>query len=59
MNALDFSVFAFLVRVVDKNVNIYPDGAGPGMDELERLARKSYDPEIYDGAHVYLQDAGR
>ncbi|RDL36985.1 putative glutamyl-tRNA(Gln) amidotransferase subunit A [Venustampulla echinocandica] len=58
VNLLDYSAAILPVTNVDKTVDTIDEGYVP-MSELDEKVYKSYDPEIYDGAHVALQVVGR
>ncbi|RDI80374.1 hypothetical protein Vi05172_g9557 [Venturia inaequalis] len=58
VNLLDYTSVAFPVTQVDGGV----DGVEPGyvpLNDDDRICYESYDPQIYDGAHVALQIVGR
>ncbi|KAK3673927.1 hypothetical protein LTR78_006129 [Recurvomyces mirabilis] len=58
VNTLDYTSVVVPVTTVDKNVDKKIEGF-KAIDELDQDTQDSYDPEIYDGAHVSLQIVGR
>ncbi|KAF4614351.1 hypothetical protein G7Y89_g15387 [Cudoniella acicularis] len=58
VNLLDYAAATLPVTTVDKAVDKVDEGYVPlnGQDEKVHL---SYDPEVYDGAHVAVQIVGR
>ncbi|KAF2870376.1 amidase signature domain-containing protein [Massariosphaeria phaeospora] len=58
VNFLDYTSVVVPVTNVDKSVDKVDEGYQP-IDETDKLVQESYDPEIYDGAHVSLQLVGR
>ncbi|KAL8763517.1 MAG: hypothetical protein Q9184_000729 [Pyrenodesmia sp. 2 TL-2023] len=58
VNALDYTACAFPVTTVDKNVDTVDSSFKP-MSEIDKKVAETYDPDIYDGAHVSLQLIGR
>ncbi|KAF1972622.1 amidase [Bimuria novae-zelandiae CBS 107.79] len=58
VNALDYTSVVVPVTEVDKKIDVVDKDYQP-MDERDRTCFESYDPEIYDGAHVSLQLVGR
>ncbi|OCL03701.1 amidase [Glonium stellatum] len=58
VNLLDYTSVVVPVTVVDKEVDQADVGYEP-LDEIDKAVYESYDPEIYDGAHVSVQLVGR
>ncbi|TID20558.1 putative glutamyl-tRNA(Gln) amidotransferase subunit A [Venturia nashicola] len=58
VNLLDYSSVVFPVTSVDKELDKVDEGYKPLNDE-DKICYESYDPAIYDGAHVALQVVGR
>ena len=61
VNGLDLTSCVVPVLLCDKNVDKVDEGYGEkeGVDEVDKKAWESYDPEIYDGAWVSVQVIGR
>ncbi|KAF1984926.1 putative general amidase GmdA [Aulographum hederae CBS 113979] len=57
-NFLDYTGVVVPVTTVDKGVDAVDAGFQP-IDEADRECQATYDPEIFDGAHVSLQLVGR
>ncbi|WPG98228.1 Hypothetical protein R9X50_00101600 [Acrodontium crateriforme] len=57
-NMLDYSSVVVPVTTVDKNVDKRIENFTP-IDAADQEVQNTYDPEIYDGAHVSLQLIGR
>lgn len=58
VNLLDYTSVVIPVTNVDKNVDKkYTDFKA--IDETDQKTQDTYDPEIYDGAHVSIQLVGR
>ncbi|KAI4255209.1 MAG: hypothetical protein LQ352_002690 [Teloschistes flavicans] len=58
LNLLDYTACAFPVTLVDKNIDVVDNDFEP-QSETDKKTQATYDPEIYDGAHVGLQLVGR
>jgi amidase len=58
VNALDLTSVVVPVTQVDKEVDKVEEGYKP-VDETDKEVWESYDPKIYQGAHVSLQVVGR
>ncbi|KAF2117414.1 amidase signature domain-containing protein [Lophiotrema nucula] len=58
VNVLDYTSVVVPVTNVDKSVDKADEGYTP-LDDRDKEIYESYDPEIYDGAHVSLQLVGR
>ncbi|PBP27707.1 amidase [Diplocarpon rosae] len=58
VNLLDYSAAVLPVTLVDKSVDVVDDGYKP-LNGTDEKVWESYDPEIYDGAHVSVQIVGR
>ncbi|KAF2657724.1 amidase [Lophiostoma macrostomum CBS 122681] len=58
VNVLDYTSVVVPVTNVDKEVDLVDKDYVP-IDEGDKKVYDSYDPEIYDGAHVSLQLVGR
>ncbi|GAB7349320.1 hypothetical protein MBLNU459_g8457t1 [Dothideomycetes sp. NU459] len=58
VNVLDYTSVVIPVTKVDKNVDRVKSDFSP-VDEADRITQETYDPEIYDGAHVSVQLVGR
>ncbi|KAF2009501.1 amidase [Aaosphaeria arxii CBS 175.79] len=58
VNVLDYTAVAFPVTNVDKAVDKVEEGYKP-ISDSDKGTYESYDPDIYDGAHVSLQLIGR
>ncbi|OCK72930.1 putative general amidase GmdA [Lepidopterella palustris CBS 459.81] len=58
VNLLDYTAVVVPVTTVDKKIDVADVEYTP-RNEPDRAVYKSYDPEIYDGAHVALQLVGR
>jgi amidase len=58
VNALDYTSVVVPVTECDKNVDEEEKDYKP-MNEKDREAWESYDPDVYDGAHVSVQVVGR
>ncbi|KAK4540735.1 hypothetical protein LTR36_008950 [Oleoguttula mirabilis] len=62
VNVLDYSAVVVPVTRVDKGVDKkrrVGEGFFEAVGEVDRVTQESYDPEIYDGAHVSVQLVGR
>ncbi|KAK5127721.1 hypothetical protein LTR08_004313 [Meristemomyces frigidus] len=58
VNVLDYTSVVVPVTRVDKSVDVRVEGF-EGVNEVDRETMGTYDPEIYDGAHVSVQLVGR
>ncbi|ORY10927.1 amidase signature domain-containing protein [Clohesyomyces aquaticus] len=58
VNVLDYTSVVVPVTMVDKWVDRRDEGYRP-IDDTDKKVYESYDPEIYDGAHVSVQLVGR
>lgn len=58
VNLLDYSAAVFPVTTVDKSIDKVDEGYVP-INAQDKAVFESYDPEIFDGAHVSLQLVGR
>lgn len=58
INVLDYTTVVVPVTQVDKSVD-KPYSDFKPVDETDKITQESYDPEIYDGAHVSVQLVGR
>ncbi|KAF2429318.1 amidase [Tothia fuscella] len=58
VNLLDYTSVVVPVTNVDKSVDKVDDMYVP-LDGLDKEVQASYDPELYDGAHVSVQLVGR
>ncbi|KAI4129007.1 MAG: hypothetical protein LQ338_002474 [Usnochroma carphineum] len=58
VNALDYTACTLPVTTVDQHIDTVDPSFKP-VGELDRKVAESYDPEIYDGAHVGVQLIGR
>ncbi|KAJ9626890.1 hypothetical protein H2203_003346 [Taxawa tesnikishii (nom. ined.)] len=58
VNVLDYTSTVVPVTNVDKNVD-KADADFKPIDDTDKQTQESYDPEIYDGAHVSVQLVGR
>ncbi|KAK3711437.1 hypothetical protein LTR37_009616 [Vermiconidia calcicola] len=58
VNMLDYTSVVVPVTLVDKNVDKKMENFTP-IDETDQKTQDTYDPEIYDGAHVSIQVVGR
>ncbi|KAL1610211.1 hypothetical protein SLS60_001876 [Paraconiothyrium brasiliense] len=58
VNALDYTSVVVPVTEVDKEIDVVDVGYKP-LDERDKKSYESYDPSIYDGAHVGVQLVGR
>ncbi|PQE33815.1 general amidase protein [Rutstroemia sp. NJR-2017a WRK4] len=58
VNLLDYTASILPVTTVDKNIDLFDHNYKP-LNPADEQLWKSYDPEIYDGAHVGLQIVGR
>ncbi|KAI9743014.1 MAG: Acetamidase [Claussenomyces sp. TS43310] len=58
-NALDYTASVFPVTTVDKSIDVADATSYTPLNEMDAKVSKSYDPDIYDGAHVALQLIGR
>ncbi|PSS22276.1 hypothetical protein M430DRAFT_274638 [Amorphotheca resinae ATCC 22711] len=58
VNLLDYSAAILPVTQVDKSIDVIDKEYKP-MNEHDEKVYSSYDPEIYDGAHVSIQVVGR
>ncbi|KAF2472463.1 amidase [Lindgomyces ingoldianus] len=58
VNFLDYTSVVVPVTNVDKMIDGVDDGYQP-VDEIDKGVYESYDPAIYDGAHVGVQLVGR
>lgn len=58
VNLLDYTGVTIPVTQVDKNVDKKIENFQP-VSEVDQKTQDTYDPEIYDGAHVSIQLVGR
>ncbi|KAK5113263.1 hypothetical protein LTR62_003600 [Meristemomyces frigidus] len=58
VNVLDYTSVVVPVTTVDKNIDKKIEDF-KAIDETDQKTQDTYDPEIYDGAHVSLQLVGR
>ncbi|KAF2194009.1 amidase [Zopfia rhizophila CBS 207.26] len=58
VNVLDYTSVVVPVTNVDKGVDKVDVGYAP-IDDVDKRVYESYDPEIYNGAHVSIQLVGR
>ncbi|OAF99867.1 amidase [Paraphaeosphaeria sporulosa] len=58
VNALDYTSVVVPVTEVKRDVDVVDANYVP-LGERDRKSHESYDPEIYDGAHVSVQLVGR
>ncbi|KAK0512126.1 hypothetical protein JMJ35_005254 [Cladonia borealis] len=58
INLMDYSVAVIPVTKADKSIDLFDNDYTP-LNEKDKRNRKSYDPEIYDGAPVGLQIVAR
>jgi len=58
VNLLDYTSVVVPVTNVDKNVDKKLEDF-KAVDETDQETQDTYDPEIYDGAHVSIQLVGR
>lgn len=57
-NVLDYTVSTLPVTTVDKSVDVVNTAFQP-LGKVDQETQDTYDPEIYDGAHVSVQIVGR
>ncbi|MCJ1303695.1 Acetamidase [Hypocenomyce scalaris] len=58
INTLDYTSCVIPVTIADKSIDELDKGFKPANAEDKRVS-ESYDPDIYDGAHVAVQLVGR
>lgn len=58
MNVLDYTSVVIPITNVEKNVDKKAENF-EAVIEFDQKTQDSYDPEIYDGAHVAIQLVGR
>lgn len=58
VNMLDYTSVVVPVTNVDKNVD-KKDESFKAFDDVDQQVQDTYDPEVYDGAHVSIQLVGR
>ncbi|KAK6581305.1 hypothetical protein PZA11_005996 [Diplocarpon coronariae] len=58
VNLLDYSAAVLPVTLADKSVDVVDEGYKP-LNGTDEKVWESYDPELYDGAHVSVQIVGR
>ncbi|KAL8733922.1 MAG: hypothetical protein Q9181_003397 [Wetmoreana brouardii] len=58
INLLDYTACTLPVALVDKNIDTV-DPSFEALSDLDKKIMATYDPEIYDGAHVGVQLVGR
>ncbi|KAL8700918.1 MAG: hypothetical protein Q9201_005187 [Fulgogasparrea decipioides] len=58
VNALDYTACTLPVTLVDKYIDTV-DPSFKAVSDLDKKIMATYDPEIYDGAHVGVQIVGR
>ncbi|OCK98416.1 amidase [Cenococcum geophilum 1.58] len=58
VNLLDYTSVVVPVTTVDKELDKVDIGYKP-LDDIDKAVYESYDPEIYEGAHVSIQLVGR
>ncbi|KAM3069652.1 hypothetical protein ACMFMG_010372 [Clarireedia jacksonii] len=58
VNLLDYTASILPVTTVDKNIDLFDHNYKP-LNPADEKLWKSYDPEIYNGAHVGMQIVGR
>ncbi|KAK8196097.1 hypothetical protein M8818_007250 [Zalaria obscura] len=58
VNVLDYTSVVIPVTNVDKSVDVVDENFKP-VNDTDKITQESYDPEIYDGAHVSVQIVGR
>ncbi|KAL9000707.1 MAG: hypothetical protein Q9169_000743 [Polycauliona sp. 2 TL-2023] len=58
VNVLDYTACALPVTTVDKSIDVMDSSFNP-LSALDKKVMATYDPEIYDGAHVGVQLIGR
>ncbi|KAE7996952.1 hypothetical protein FH972_001628 [Carpinus fangiana] len=58
VNVLDYTSVVIPVTQVDKSIDKALDNFQP-ISELDKATQATYDPDIYDGAHVSVQLVGR
>ncbi|EME87356.1 amidase [Pseudocercospora fijiensis CIRAD86] len=59
VNVLDYTSVVVPITQVDKDVDLVATDFQGGVNELDVKTQETYDPEIYDGAHVSIQLVGR
>ncbi|KAL8681956.1 MAG: hypothetical protein Q9186_001964 [Xanthomendoza sp. 1 TL-2023] len=59
VNLLDYTACTLPVTTVYKNVDTMDPSSFKPLNSLDRKVMATYDPEIYDGAHVGVQLMGR
>ncbi|CAK4033457.1 hypothetical protein BAUCODRAFT_21378 [Lecanosticta acicola] len=58
VNVLDYTSVAIPITNVDRNIDKTIDNFQPA-NEVDRETQASYDPDVFDGAHVSIQLVGR
>ncbi|KAL8650323.1 MAG: hypothetical protein Q9226_005196 [Calogaya cf. arnoldii] len=58
VNVLDYTSCTLPVTTVDKSIDVLDPSFKP-VDDFDKKVMDTYDPEIYDGAHVGVQLIGR